>query len=578
MIKMRMKKGITVFTLATVIISCIPYQVFAKESATAVQQVIDAEQNTDSDLKVYKASQAVTESKYSSVDQGYVTPVDDQKITELCWAYAFCAAMEISAKKQGLGTYNLSEYQVGYLTYCNEQMMKGSTDTLKLNGKSWSEAGGFATFVFSKLLQGYTIMEERQVSASSPADMTYEKCLGNGVLSLGNVYKIYYYDLNSVKSAIKESGSVIASFKMPVNDSQYYNMQNAALYTNSVVKDFGHMATIVGWDDSYPKENFGTAKPEKDGAWLCKNSWGTAFGQNGYFWISYEDFGLKNRGVVYSVTAIRPDARTIYGYDGGYQHTVLPYYCDTVGCEFVADQDLAISGIKIATTSSADTTINIRILKNVSKDYQYGDLVYNGFYNHKGKCGYLNFDFPNVYLKKGTKYFVVLSGAENLEIETKKKETDNGNADSENVTVNSNFSGNSYIYTEDGDKWIKANEYTDTEGNDICLRVCASPVSYDVVKQKESPVLNEYPDIKKIKKQKKSIVLSWKKSDTAKKYDIYRKTGAKGKYKKIATVKKNITKYVDKSSLKKGKKYYYIIAAVDEGDYEYDSDPKAIKY
>ena len=91
-------------------------------------------------------------------------------------------------------------------------------------------------------------------------------------------------------------------------------------------------------------------------------------------------------------------------------------------------------------------------------------------------------------------------------------------------------------------------------------------------------MLNEYPDIKKIKKQKKSIVLSWKKSDTAKKYDIYRKTGAKGKYKKIATVKKNITKYVDKSSLKKGKKYYYIIAAVDEGDYEYDSDPKAIKY
>ena len=66
-------------------------------------------------------------------------------------------------------------------------------------------------------------------------------------------------------------------------------------------------------------------------------------------------------------------------------------------------------------------------------------------------------------------------------------------------------------------------------GNDICLRVCASPVTHDVAKKNESPVLNEYPGIKKIKKQKGSVVLSWEKSDTAKKYDIYRKTGAKGK-------------------------------------------------
>lgn len=76
----------------------------------------------------------------------------------------------------------------------------------------------------------------------------------------------------------------------------------------------------------------------------------------------------------------------------------------------------------------------------------------------------------------------------------------------------------------------------EANGNDICLRVCASSVTHDVAKKNESPVLNEYPGIKKIKKQKGSVVLSWEKSDTAKKYDIYRKTGAKGKIERGAFI------------------------------------------
>ena len=58
--------------------------------------------------------------------------------------------------------------------------------------------------------------------------------------------------------------------------------------------------------------------PDKDGAWLAKNSNGTGFGNDGYFWISYEEASLNLENSKVYALELGPvdDFQHIYQYDG----------------------------------------------------------------------------------------------------------------------------------------------------------------------------------------------------------------------------------------------------------------------
>ncbi len=56
---------------------------------------------------------------------------------------------------------------------------------------------------------------------------------------------------------------------------------------------------IIGWDDHYPKERF-NHQPEGDGAFICLNSWGEGFGEDGCFYVSYYDTNIGDVNVLYS--------------------------------------------------------------------------------------------------------------------------------------------------------------------------------------------------------------------------------------------------------------------------------------
>ena len=104
----------------------------------------------------------------------------------------------------------------------------------------------------------------------------------DGVIKIDN-------DINTVKSAVMEYGAIYCGFTYTDKTTDDSNYCTPLLYKTEDGEEWkSHAVTMVGWDDNYPKENF-PVQPKKNGAILCKNSWGTDRGYDGYIYISYED-------------------------------------------------------------------------------------------------------------------------------------------------------------------------------------------------------------------------------------------------------------------------------------------------
>ena len=92
-------------------------------------------------------------------------------------------------------------------------------------------------------------------------------------------------DNQAIKQAVINYGAVSASY---VSVEEYYSSDDLSYYLpadynagrapvgSSPVIATNHAIAIIGWDDNYSKENFVT-EPAGNGAFLCKNSWGTEF-------------------------------------------------------------------------------------------------------------------------------------------------------------------------------------------------------------------------------------------------------------------------------------------------------------
>ena len=89
--------------------------------------------------------------------------------------------------------------------------------------------------------------------------------------------------------------------------SFYYNEETCSYY-DPVTEPLNHDVLVLGWDDTYSKNNF-RKQPAHDGAWICQNSWGAGFGRNGIFYVSYEDANVfRKGGIAYTDVRAAGDA------------------------------------------------------------------------------------------------------------------------------------------------------------------------------------------------------------------------------------------------------------------------------
>jgi C1A family cysteine protease len=116
-------------------------------------------------------------------------------------------------------------------------------------------------------------------------------------------------DTANLKWAVMTYGAVDTS--MYWSDTAY-RAATASYYSTGAQAN--HAVACVGWDDAYPASAF-ASRPAGNGAFLVRNSWGTGFGNGGYFWVSYCDVAFAGQSAVFDGAESAPGYDHIYQYD-----------------------------------------------------------------------------------------------------------------------------------------------------------------------------------------------------------------------------------------------------------------------
>lgn len=232
---------------------------------------------------------------YNLANMRRSTTVKSQGLYGTCWAVAALSALETSL---------LPEEE---FVFSAEHMALKNSFTRKIDD------GGEYTMSMAYLLgwQG-PVLEKDDVYGDlfSPDGL-------EAVKHVQEVQIIRNKNIRKIKEMIFKNGAVQSSFytsmRSSLSSSQYYNKKTYAYYFNGTDEP-NHDIIIIGWDDDFSKENFKT-QPEGDGAFICQNSWGTKFADNGIFYISYYDTQIGNNSVSYTKVESADNYDNIYQTD-----------------------------------------------------------------------------------------------------------------------------------------------------------------------------------------------------------------------------------------------------------------------
>lgn len=484
------------------------------------------------------------------------TPVKNQNPSNMCWAYTLAANLELSLQGKNLGVYDLSEEHLAYFFANRVNDPLGNTPNDRNQVLHHYRQGGNQTLgaIFLSTWSGMAL--ESQVpyitneehtwdSAAIPSgQMAYQAAayLKNAVFT--------DYSVSRIKNLIAQYGSVSLSFQMY---DQYYNPETCAY--SYPVSDSGanHAVTLVGWDDSYSRDNFLAASGVKaNGAWIAKNSWGSEWGDEGYFYISYEN--TSNYSMVAAEADTASSYRNNYFYDGSCALSKLRLYpsgsggISSVANIFTANagkgKGEALGEVVLAAYTDGGT-YEIQIYTNLTDkdDPTSGVPAYSTPVRYyQPYAGITTVRVPEVTLMQGTLYSVVVTntGAETIEYLCETDSTYDW------VQFRAGLSAQQSYYYSKSQGWSDFAK----SGSMACARikVHTRTLSGAITVPVPSGVRTEG-------KSYKQVAVSWNPAAGVSGYEIYRKASG-GSYAKIGTVSYRYNTFTDKKAVL-GTKYAY---------------------
>lgn len=232
---------------------------------------------------------------YDGRENGRAPAVKNQGSLGTCWAFASLQALEARLLP--------------------EESLDFSEDHMSLNNGFCipQEEGGEYTMSMAYLLswQGPVLeAEDPYGDGISPKGL-------KAVKHVQEIQMIPGKDYEKIKRAVLRYGGVQSSLYTAMNGAwsqsdSYNEKESAYCYIGSEPPN--HDSVIIGWDDGFSRENF-NVPVNGDGAFICMNSWGDGFGDQGFFYVSYYDSNIGRNNIVYTVVEDTDNYDHIYQSD-----------------------------------------------------------------------------------------------------------------------------------------------------------------------------------------------------------------------------------------------------------------------
>jgi C1A family cysteine protease len=279
----------------------------------------------------------------------YTTPVRDQRSCGSCWAFAGTAVFETFWERLNQNPALNPDFAEQYLVSCSyEDGCGGGWNPLSYFINQPGKSGGVgtvgetaypytATDSSCKSLTGYTRYK-------APAGTAwYSVAGGSGVPSN-----------DQIKTAVYTYGPLWVALGVDTSFSSY----RSGIYSSSYSGSVNHAVALVGWGTTADGRTY----------WICKNSWGTGWGEGGWFRI-YSGSNKIGYAAAYMTNPVLP-APTVSSItpSGAKTESIVPV-TNLAGSNFVSGAqvkltrtgytNIAATGVSVISSSQITGTMNL---------------------------------------------------------------------------------------------------------------------------------------------------------------------------------------------------------------------------